>query len=236
MTINVYWACLEDVWEVASDPESVSKRFYKEYVPDHTVLETQVNRCPVFNENFKNLYTMKSVYDYEFTFTADDGLLTTPMYDEKWFEEHVIVRSKDTRFFSFRNRYIFFTDASSLPTTFYEYPYLEQNSITDACIPTAGKYDVGKWFRHTEFPFFLKEGKETFKISVGEVYAYVRFHTDEKIEFKQFKFTEKLEGYRQDGENLSRPLNLKTMSNYYAAFKNKSAILDEIINNLVTDV
>jgi hypothetical protein len=233
MTIKVYWACLEDEWMLASEPESVAKKFYKGYKPDPTWAPTQVNKCPVFNESFKNLYTMKSVYDYEFTFDPETKTFNSPMYDEAWFNDHILVRSAETRFFSFKNRYIFFTDAQSLPTSFYEYPYLEQNGVTKACLPTQGKYDIGKWFRHSEFPFFLKEGENTFKVNVNDVYSYIRFHTDEKIDFVQFRFSDKLEQYRKDGESLNKAGNLKKMSKYYAAFKNKNAILEEIKKNLI---
>ena len=66
MAINVYWACLEDIWMLADPPESVSDIFYKKYNFNRSEPTSLINYCPAFNDNLQNLFALKSIYDYNF--------------------------------------------------------------------------------------------------------------------------------------------------------------------------
>ena len=57
MTITVYWASLEREWMLAKEPESVAKLFYEKDLHDPTNNNAQLNYCPSFNKNLKNLKT-----------------------------------------------------------------------------------------------------------------------------------------------------------------------------------
>jgi hypothetical protein len=145
----------------------------------------------------------------------------------------VVVRSLEKKFFSFQTKYIFFTEEPSLNVTFYEYPFLEDNNITTRCIPVAGQYDIGRWFRNTEFAFYLKKDYNEFKINRNEIYSYIRFHTDKKIVFKQFRFNDTLKSYTEDSFALTFGHYFKTLTEFYNCFKNKKLILKEIKKNLI---
>ena len=230
MAINVYWACLEDIWMLADPPESVSDIFYKKYNFNRSEPTSLINYCPAFNDNLQNLFALKSIYDYNFK--IENNNVTSDLYDQKFFNDHVTVRSVINKFFSFKNKYIFFTDEPSLKVTFYEYPYLEDNNITQRCIIPSGIYDIGKWFRNTEFSFILKKEFNEFLIQKNEIYSYMRIHSTEQINFIQFRYNEKLNGYNNDGFNLTKN-PLATLKNYYKCFKNKRLILEEIRNNII---
>jgi hypothetical protein len=232
-SVNVYWACLEREWMLAEPPSSVSDIFYEKYnfKKEQQPPLSQIQYCPSFNGNLKNLFTLKSLYDYNFK--IEDSNVVTGMYDQEFFNEHVLLRSQDKKFFSFVNRYIFFTDEPSLEVTFYEYPYLEDNNITQRCTIPSGKFDIGKWFRNTEFAFFLKDGFNEFKIEKDEIYSYVRFHTLKKINFKQFRYNNTFKNFVQDGIGLNRTKPLQRLESYYKNFRNKKLILQEIKNNLI---
>jgi hypothetical protein len=230
MTINVYWACLEDNWMLADPPESVSDIFYKKYNFNKNEPTSLINYCPAFNDNLQNLFALKSIYDYNFK--IENNNVISDLYDQKFFNDHVTVRSIGNKFFSFKNKYIFFTDQPSLHVTFYEYPYLEDNTVTQRCTIPSGIYDIGKWFRNTEFSFFLKEEFNEFLIRKNEIYSYMRIHSTEPINFIQFRYNEKLNGYNNDGFNLTKNPLFK-LKNYYNAFKNKKLILTEIYKNLI---
>jgi hypothetical protein len=230
MSITVYWACLEDQWMLAKEPESVASVFYKKGMYDKNNPGTCLNYCPVFNSNLQNLFTLRSLYEYEFT--AGEDSVSTPYYDETFYRNHVDVRDFKLKFFSFKNRYIFFAE-ESLDVTFYEFPSLEDNNITQRCMPIPGKFNIGKWFRNTEFAFYLRKGYDTFKIDRDEIYSYIRFHTDEKIVFKQFRWSDKMKEYNNDGFKLNFHGYVKSIENYYKAFKNKKLILKEIKDNLL---
>lgn len=230
MTITIYWACLENEWMLAEPPESVSSKFYKKYNFDNNEPASLINYCPSFNENLKNLYTLKSIYDYNFKINHNQ--IETDKHDQPFFNEHVLIRSFKNRFFSFNNRYIFFTEEPSLNVTFYEYPFLEDNNITERCMIPAGKFDIGRWFRNTEFSFFLKKDFNEFKITAGEVYSYIRIHSNSSVKFVQFRYTQKISEYNKDGFNLTKN-PLKKLENYYKSFKNKKLIIKEIKENLL---
>jgi hypothetical protein len=231
MTITVYWACLEDQWMLAKEPESVSSIFYKKNLHDKNNPESCLNYCPAFNKNLTNLFTLKSLYEYEFT--LEDGSVQSSYYNQAFYDSHVRVRSAEQKFCSFQNRYIFFTDSPSLEVTFYEFPYLEDNNITKRCMPVTGKFDIGQWFRNTEFAFYLKKDVNTFRIERDEIFSYIRFHTDEKIKFVQFRYDESLTKFNNDGFKLNFFGYMKTLENYYKSFKNKKLILKKIRENLL---
>jgi hypothetical protein len=230
MTITVYWACLENEWMLAQPPESVASRFYQNYSVNHAEPQSLINYCPAFNGNLKNLFALKSIYDYNFR--IENGYLKTESHNQQFFNEHITVRSLEKKFFSFNNRYIFFTEEPSLDVTFYEYPFLEDNNITERCLIPAGKFNIGKWFRNSEFSFFLKTRYNEFRIEKEEVYSYMRIHTDEQINFVQFRSNQKLSDYNKDGFQLTNS-PLKSLENYYKSFRNKKLILKEIKENLL---
>lgn len=230
MTINVYWACLEEQWMLAKEPESVSSIFYQKYTPNKQEPLSQINYCPAFNGHLKNLFAVRSIYDY--SFKVEGNNVISNMYNQEFYENHVVVRSLEKRFFSFQNKYIFFTDAPSLDITLYEYPFLEDNNVTQRCTMPAGQFNIGKWFRNTELAFFLKRDYNEFKVDKNEIMYYVRFHTNEKIKFQQFRFTNLLGSYNNDGFKLTiNPIGV--LENFYKVFRTKKLILKEIQNNLI---
>jgi len=230
MSINVYWACLEEQWMLASEPEPVLSIFKKKYSFDKKEPQSLISYCPAFNKNLKNLFALKSIYDYDFKIIGDN--VSTNKYDQSFFDDHITIRSIGQKFFSFRHKYIFFSDEPSLNVTFYEYPFLEDNNVTERCIIPSGTYDIGKWFRNSEFSFFLKNQFNEFKIEKDEIYSYIRFHTNKEINFLQFRYSHKLNDFNNDGFQLSKS-PLYKLENYYKNFKNKKLILKEIRENLI---
>jgi hypothetical protein len=230
MTINVYWSCLEKEWLMAVPPQSVSKAFYEKEM-FNPLTAANLNLCPAFNKNLKNLYQMKSIYDYEFFINGDNVYSKT--YDQDFFDSHVYLRDMNLKMFSFKQSFVFFTDAPTLPTTFYEFPVFEDNEITKRCIIVPGSFDIAKWYRSGEFAFYLKKEFDSFKINSGDVMYYIRFHTEEKINFIQFRNTEKLNQYQKDGFMLNSFAGFKKIEQYYEKFYLKNLILKEIKKNIL---
>lgn len=233
MAITVFWACAQKEWMRAQEPESVSKIFYKKGIHDPKNMFTSLNYCPAFNKNLNNIYAVKSIYDYNFYIT--NGELKSDLYDQQFFDEHVLIRSMEKKFFSFFNSYVFFTETESLEMTAYEFPFFEENEITKRCIPIPGTYDIGKWIRPLEFPFLLKNEFDTFSVENKDILYYIKFHTKEKIIFKQFIVEEKIRSYFSDAEKQS--LFIKNtygnLQEFYNNFKHKKNVLKEIKNNLI---
>jgi hypothetical protein len=233
MSINVYWTAVAGSGSMlATPPESVMSTFLKKKFIDPDNPLSHIHHCPAFNDNFRNVFTMKSLYNYEFF--LENGTLTSKDYDQEFYDNHVVIRSYEKRFFTFMNSYLFFTDEPSLNATFYEYPCFEDNNITQRCIPIAGQFDIGKWFRNTEFVFFLKHSHQSFKIEQNEVYSYMRFHTHKKINFIEFNYSDKLKKFNQQrAEAITKVSRLSKLENYYKMFRHKKLILKEIKENVI---
>jgi hypothetical protein len=232
VSINVYWTSLEKEWMLATPPESVISTFHKKNFIDPDNPISHIHYCPAFNDNFRNVFTMKSLYNYEFF--LDNGKLNSKDYDQEFYDDHVLIRSYEKKFFSFKNSYLFFTDEPSLNVTFYEYPCFEDNNITQRCIPVAGQFDIGRWFRGTEFAFYLKHPHQSFKIEQNEVYSYIRLHTNKKINFIEFNYSDKLKDFERSRiQAMTKISTLKKLENYYKMLRHKKLILKEIKENVL---
>ena len=231
MSINVFWACIESEWMEAEEPTSVYAKIKSEQFVNKNQHFTRLDMCPAIRERCKNTFELKSIYDYNFSVSRDE--VYTDEYDEVFFKRHVMIRDIDKKMFSFSTRYVFFTDSESLIVNFYEHPFLEHNNITQRCTVIPGSFDIGKWFRNTEFAFYLKPGVDTFRVEKNEVFAYITFLTDERINFKQFVYDEQINSFLTDGTNLVSRYRYPSLSKYYKSFKNKKRILSYINKNLV---
>lgn len=230
--MNVYWACLEDEWVRCHEPGSVIKDFYNSHSYSNSNKLLGMNFCPAFNLSLKNTYSLKSLYNYNFKITGDKVL--SDMHDQHFYNNHVIERSIEEKFFSFTQMKVFFTDADSLMMTAGQFPFLENNNITDRCSILPGTYDIAKWFRPIDFAFYLKKDYDEFRIKEDEIYSYITFHTDQNIAFKQFYPSPKIKQYLSDTLLSKKYLvSKKTLENFYSMFKTKSMVISEIKKNLI---
>jgi hypothetical protein len=215
----------------STEPGLVSKSYYKKFHPDSKSHLSSINRCPFFNGYLNNLYEVKSIYDYEFY--LEDGAVKTNYYNDSFIDKHLVIRSMENKMFSFTQKYIFFTDSDSLLMNTYEAPIFEDNNITQNCYPLPGQVDIGKWFTNLEFPFHLKSDR--FKVNLGEVMYYLKFHTNEKINFKQFMVNNNILKYLDYSRGYSSNTDIKkyTAEEFYDNFKIKKFIIDEINTLLI---
>jgi hypothetical protein len=80
----------------------------------------------------------------------------------------------------------------------------------------------------------MKDGVSSFKINEGDIYGYVRFHTDEDINFIQYRHTDTLNKYIMDSVySKENKKHTYPLIKYYSMFKSKNLILNEIKNNLL---
>jgi hypothetical protein len=228
MAINVYWAVLEHEWMRAEPPVEVLKTVFDNY----TLSETGVARCPAFRDGFNNMYALKSLYDYEFEIT--DKTVGSSYYDQKFFDQHVVVRSLPERCFSFFQYYLFLTDEDSLLMTGNMFPFMESNNITERCVVFQGTYDIGRWYRNLEFPFILRKKYDTFRIEQGEIYSYVKFHTNEKINLIQFRSRDNLANLLDEVVNIrENRKSIWTMVDFYKRMKCRKQILDIVKKSVI---
>jgi hypothetical protein len=113
-------------------------------------------------------------------------------------------------------------------------PYFEENNITDRCIVIPGELDLGKYFRNTDLAFYLKKDQDEFCIEEGEIYCYMKFHTNKKINFIQYRQTDKLNQLLIDTINAKQnKKKVFSMETFYSMFRTKKIILEEIKKNIL---
>jgi hypothetical protein len=231
MSITIYWAFIEDEWLRAKEPEPIYKKFLKNVEDKNTTIEL----CPSIREYMKNTFSVKSIYQYDFEIINDKNEVHSDLYDQKFFNKHVLVRSQKQKLFSFSQQFIFFTEENSLKMSAGMFPFLEDNEITKRCIPIPGIFDIGRWFRPIDFAFYLKDNYNKFEIKEDDIFQYIRFYTEEKIIFKQFYVNEKIAKYAAEGANAKdyRINKTRQLQSYYSMFKHKKNIIKEIKNNLI---
>lgn len=232
MAINVYWSFIENEWMRAEEPKPLANSFYGGDLFSKSDSNLDMNKCSAFNSHMNNVFTLKSVYSYEFI--VDKERVYSNDYDQAFFNRHVTIKSLDRRLFSFTQGYTFFTDSPSLLITSSEFPYLEDNEFTTRCNLLPGSMDIGKWYRNLDTMFYLKKGYDSFSIKEGDIYSYLRFHTKEKINFIQYRQTDLMNRYMLDciraKDNRKLP---ESINEYYSKFKIKPLILKEIKNNIL---
>ena len=230
--INVYWTCIENEWLRASAPESVTSLFYKDRKYDKAYPDINMHHCPSFNGHLHNMFALKSLYSYRFNVNGNN--ISSSDYDQDFFSRHVNIKSIEKKLFSFNQSFVFFTDVDSLPTTLSLPPYLENNNITTRCTILPGELDIGKWFRNTDMAFYLKEPYNEFCIEEGEVFAYMKFHTDKKINFIQYRQTDKLNSLLLDTiRSKNNKKKIFSIDRFYSLFSTKKIILKEIKENIL---
>jgi hypothetical protein len=228
MAITVYWACLETEWMRAKTPELVLPK----YIKDFNKSDNWVKYCPAIRDELKNTFALRSIYDYEFTLLKDS--VSSTFYDQDFFDRHVVVRSMEDRSFSFTTNIVFFTEEPSLKMTGNIVPFLENNVISDRCMLVPGTFDIGKLFRNIEFGFHLKPQYDNFVINFDDVYQYVKFHTEEKVNLVQFKWSDTLVSYvRESVQTREYKKGFFNLDYYYKSSKTKKFILEEIKRNIL---
>ena len=115
----------------------------------------------------------------------------------------------------------------------------QDNKFTATCYVVPGILDIGKYYRFLDFAFHIKKEYNTFEIDEGDTQLYLRFHTKEKIRFKQYYMTDRLREYAFMVEHIKEFSSNKTsrpLSYFYKIYKKsnlKNRILKEIKGNLV---
>lgn len=233
MPVNVYWTCLEDQWDEALEPESVMKRLFQKKKPDKDNPLNNTMFCPSVGGALNNMYCLQSIYDYEFT--VFDDKVGTNYTDFDFFQNHVIIRDISQKFFSFQQKFLFFTDEDSLEMLAYLPPFVEDNDVAKRTFSIPGQFDIGKWFRNLEFNFYLKDEYDTFSIKKGDAYTYIKFNTDEKINFKKFYPSPKIWNfvYLVAALRNTKSDNRRSLPDYYEMLAFKQEIIEEIQNNLL---
>ena len=230
--MNVYWSIdhKEAVGALRGHtPEPVLK--------NKRIQEVEYHACPAFRDYYHNVYGVSSLYTY--SLELDGQQFKTDLYNQDFYDNNVMVRSVEHKLLSIKQRITFITDSPSLKMS-QEHQSFEDNKFTESCYTISGIIDIGKYYRNLDFAFHLKDAHNKVEFSEGDIIYYLRFHTDEKINFKQYFINDKLREYRDmiDDIRMFSPIHNRPLNFFYDIFKRnnlKDKIIKEIKENLVHD-
>jgi hypothetical protein len=189
-------------------------------------------RCPAFLETVRNTFVLKSPINIQFR--------VNPSRQQAEANDNALFGLKirfddalDHRIAQFGFNYLMFAER---PLKFTQiHPYLHHNSFTDNGNALLGEFDCGQWLRPLQAAFVLDPSKQEYNYNIkrGDVYSYIKFDTDEKIEMVRFDATPAIEDIadsclqmKQAGNG--RPFSLDKCYNQFIIHKRRKAILTEI--------
>ena len=145
-------------------------------------------KCPAFQDYIKNVFVIRSPFDYTLSLDKENEKLHSSNYDQGFFDRYVVAREIKFGIFSLLfARLIFFSEKNIIMEQFT--PFFHNSVGKNVVIP--GKFNIGKHFRPVECALHcFKSGN--ISIKEKDVLYYLKFDTDEKIVFKKFYMSEKL--------------------------------------------
>jgi len=238
--MRVYWSvCNTNKIGISplryQEPTSSTKDMY-DRITDIESNSNQIKRCPAIRNYHENVFSLKFPIDYYLSF-RDDTQVSTNMYDQEFFNNFFFIRSLKDRLFSLKLHYIFVTEESCVADFF---PAINaDNDFVNSTNLLSGRWDIGKWYRSLDCAFFLKEGVKEITIKEGMPYCYVRFNTDEPIEFIRFDYTNNIKDLMEHHLTIKKHINIRKYYpiSWYYKFIDKvnynAKIIKEINNNLI---
>jgi len=187
-------------------------------------------KCPAAKKEHENIFAVKA--PREFSFEWDPKL---KKYSSKYItnpqilKQFLFVRGGAMASLGYFN--YFFSEEniemSQLPA------YYNENNFVNSVFLTSGKYNISKWFRHVDPSFIMKKNK--IDIKRGDTLFYVKFHTNKKVNLKNFNVTKGILDFAKKTTDLKlfeKNLALEKMYKIFCSRSLNKRILKEIKNNL----
>ena len=227
--IVVYWSTPNVGSLRSKEPEEVLKEFSK----GKDVNEYGYLRCPAFKDELENVFAVKSLFPVKVT--CDNGDVTIDNTQD-FFNENVLVRGVGSNLISILQGVYLFTEEPGLEVS-QTSAFLDDNHFLRNSILVPGKMDISSWFRKFEASFHISKESNYVDIKAEDVIYYINFHTDKKIKFIRFEWTERL------GELTNMCVSTRDskgfvatkLSYFYDIFKRnnmKKKVMEEINKNL----
>jgi hypothetical protein len=164
-------------------------------------------RCPAFNRHLKNLFVIKSPLDAKITLDIEKKEIYVSESRVEWYQHYLDANQlENDNTIQFKTQLLFFSEKSV--EMMIMHPFMHHNVFTDRGSVLMGSFDISKWFRPLNAAYFIKDdfikennGKLVFDIKQDDVLAYVKFHTDENINFIYSMCTPKIEDIAQMCDN-----------------------------------
>jgi hypothetical protein len=191
-------------------------------------------QCHAFQGSVKNTFILRLPFEIAFGLDSDLGIFSISKEYENNLE---FVKMKqpsviDAHTFAARGNWIFWSEEPLIMTTspaYYHKPIFDGYYV-------GGAFDIGKWFRPVEGAIQLNKGINTAHIRRNDPIAYIKFDTEEPVQFKRFYMSKELEELSWGCVEYKYHDPHRPLSYLYDKFTNKGLpkiITKEIKRNLV---
>lgn len=234
---TIYWA----PWGHPSN--ELAERFLSYSDPVNVLQDLQSNinkenksdnflNCPAFVNQYKNAYLFKSP-----TFADIEIQPNGIVGNNGTTSKHLISKQPsllNAHTIKVYANWIFFCEDTMHMESMH--PFMHETSASKYGYYVPGGFDISQWFRPLEYAFQMYPNCNKFKINQDEPMLYVRFNTNERIQFKKFQMNEELFNYSISCVRLKdfwHQRNLKKLYEMFNASKIKKSILSQIKNNIM---
>jgi len=247
-TITVYWTSgkfnqEEESWNgLYFEPDSLLKDFISKGGSNNE--DGNVFQCPASNDLLKNIYVLRAPINDKFLIESD--YLDSIQNDRADYHLRSNINSisfgqsrktflKDYYDIEYNLGWLMLADESV--EIEFTAPYFPCNQPADGVILSAGRFDIGKWFRPLNLNYFVPKNTEMLEFKENEPLCYIKFNTDKKIVFKRFTMNKTIELISKEFVASPRVYGrkLSLLKRYERA--NKTSMIDvaiaEIKKNLV---
>jgi hypothetical protein len=193
------------------------------------------HKCTALHELTKNMFYIKAPFSVDIEFD-DSGKIKRGQNYSGWFHDRE-TSLKNGNAADFDLCYMFFCE-ESLDVSITP-PYLHKTSQPEYGYVSAVKWDIGSWFRPFVLIYQLWEGKKKIYFEKDEPLAYLNFHTDREIIFKEYKINQEIINITNACLRHKTIIPLETMKKLYDRFTKtsmKKRLLSEIKKNLIEDL
>ena len=189
--------------------------------------------CPAFRKQTSNTFKLAFPFDYHLQFEGQN--IKTNMYDQRFFDAMISIRSPEMRMLSLNLHYIFVAEDSLEMMTAPS--YMSDNDFANKTMVVPGQFDIGKWVRPLDCAFMMKKDINEVNINRGDEYLTVKFLTDEKVNLKKFFVSPKMANLiKQNVESKTYKKKMQPLQYYYGLYqraKMHKVIMKEIKANLM---
>lgn len=236
MSKRVYWASVGDssrktFTELLNvQPEPIIKDLMDKksnpYYP-----EVAYQACPSAKSYFKNTYKMISPVSKRIQIDLAGSII--PSEHSNWFLPRPSYYANSIAF-DFDLAWVFFCEDSLIMEQLP--PHTHNVTASRYASLAAGAYDIGKWFRPIISSYTTWPGVSEFAIEENDPLFYLKFHTDEKIDFIKFEATQKIQEVATGATLFKNAIRFESLDSLYTRFSQsgrKKVLLREIKKEII---
>jgi hypothetical protein len=184
-------------------------------------------------DELKKIYVIRSDIDINIVF--ENGGYWIDRYGQD-FAEWFMIPSEAYSTYNLNYSNIFFSEKSVKMTQLP--PFFHNTPLSEKAHNVIATFDISKWFRKVNLGLILKKPNEKTEVNikVGDPLYYLRFDTDEKINFKQFMMTEELYKVQRSCVGLKEFRPFTPLNKAYQMFMSNrynDKVIKQIKNNLM---